>query len=731
MNQLSAIEPAVSQGQVASHVVHPLVVEQTAQGYRIAGRHYQFMFSQQAGAITQVHVFGGTDCASRNTSQAVDLLPEDARVGLNWKLPVVHCELVSQSDSQAVIEVVQADEAWRLMSTYTFYRKGYVECTFELCALQDQAPLPFSQIGVTLSKDAIQGECEFKNTSNDPKLRQSVRGMSVNFSVDGRPVTHSADLLLEYTGLDMTGKPMFRFHEQDEQAHHLGWGLTRTWQYPCPQGYTYQNRWCFSVTAFDNSPNPVRGQRICQWASVAPAFPDQATLEELAEYGCSILILHMPSFKHIDGCEPVDDAQMRQTVARAHELGMKVMVYCQPYLISQAAEYHAKYVRQRTECLGIWISGSDAQTCFYKADNAWDADELCLRCREAFDYMCKAPVDCLEQYDLDGLYVDWAWPAQGLCSDPAHEHDAGLFNYHDYLGVLRAWRTAIGPGRLMIGHGGGFIVGSDMIEGFDACLTGEAQEKVTPSVVGHQFGTAATLWTFQRRKEDVFRSRQTVEQLIEQAVTPHLGVGVTGSAILATMDPGYFSALLPVWQMWRAFPVDRARVYFESMTPGYVSRDNDEVVYSLYVTEQGQALLILANAGGPRCDDAPAIGVNVQLNLDALGLSDHLRCWRIKGDRYETVRVQEVPAVQAGRLTVAELGLHECVAFVLSPDQPPAELEALQEHLAGRFARLTNLGQARLDRLTAMDQQLDDYAKLPNASVFFSYRQFMAGRVAE
>src|SRR5690606_14243644 len=171
-------------------------------------------------------------------------------------------------------------------------------------------------------------------------------------------------------------------------------------------------------------------QRICQWSSAWPAYPSDDLLRELAEYGCSILGMHMPSFRHIAGSEPADPDDMRRTVARAHELGMKVLFYCQPYLISIHDPRHREFRDSRTECLNVWNHLPSSQVCLYQPSPQWDADELCLRSEKAFDYIYRTVLECWERYGFDGLYIDWAWPAQGICSDERHGHGPGLFNFY-------------------------------------------------------------------------------------------------------------------------------------------------------------------------------------------------------------------------------------------------------------------------------------------------------------
>jgi len=103
----------------------------------------------------------------------------------------------------------------------------------------------------------------------------------------------------------------------------------------------------------------------------------------------------------------------------------------------------------------------------------------------------------------------------------------------------------------------------------------------------------------------------------------------------------------------------------------------------------------------------------------------------MKGNTYENFRIAEIDSVKDGKLSVFEIDHHEFLGYILSVDQPPNTLSTLQEHLKGRFDRLPPLLKEKEKRLLHSDRALDQFAKLPNAHQFFSYTEFMQGRVAE
>jgi hypothetical protein len=677
--------------------------------------------------------------AYRDGGDWVELLSPNHFAGDSLDLPVVRVEIVSADSVQEIsgttrtiiIEVDRESDDWRIEIRYECYPSGYLVADFVVIARREGAsPIPLT-IGVPLSDETVLShDYRLVNLVNDRTDRLTPRALGVDFSIDDRPVTGSVNLLLEQVNRGMTGKPPVKEFLEGDGHHLLCWQLGESSVETIPAGYRYANRWGLSVTSLNNEPNPVRGQRIYHWYGRFPRYPSDDLLVEMAEYGCSIFILHMPVFSFISGSVPADEEEMARVVSKARGLGMKVLFYCVPQLVSRDAPYHEEFTSCRTENIRVWHSLKETQIVFYEEDTTFDADELCLRCSSAYDFIYTSVLNFVKQHSFDGIYIDYAWPAAGLCSDPTHDHDPGCYNFYDYWRILREWRKALGDDALMIGHGGGLLVSSDMVEGFDACLTGEAQKHLDPVGVGQQIGAAPTLWAMHRRKQDVFRSARTVTELVREGMTPHVGLGVLGTSVIASLDPSHHRELLPLWQMWRSFPVERARV-LTYMQPGNITLDNDEVAYSLYITDDPYIMLIVSNAGGPYHDANPSVGVRVQIDCAALDLPGRMRTWRMKGVTYETFRIDEVEATVDGVLEVPELLLYETVGFILSPTDPPEELISCIDHLEGRWDRLGELGNARMKRIRELDTDLDRWSKLPTAKNATDYDAFMNNRLTE
>jgi hypothetical protein len=681
------------------------IVVETQQTIDIQGRNYKLLFDCHNGKFSKIDVFNGLAWHK--------ITADGALVGDNWDVPVVSCEVVKKESDYLKIATVRESKTWRIDAEYEVFSWGYIVCTFSTEALIDHAAVPCAlNAGITLDEETVFSRPHriLNNTNNVQDMRAS-RALSIDFTTDDRPVTNSLNFLLESGTSSMNNRACEKTTEALQGSRFVGWRLSKGYNFTFPKGYRYQNRWALTLTGLDNSPNIVRGQRIYQYYGLWPRFPSNDMLEEMAEYGCSILALHNVS-KYITGFEP-DEKEMRRVVKRAHELGMKVIAYCQPYLISMNAPYHKEYTDSRTECLGIWQCLPETQICCYEPLTDWNCDELCLRSEKAYKLIHDGVINCYKKYGTDGIYIDFCWPTQGLCNDSRHGHQPGLFNFYDYLRLMRHWRKDIGND-IMIGHGGGALVSSDFVEGFDACLTGEAQKQLDPVTIGQQFGLAPTLWTMQRMKEDEFRSVFTVENIIREGVTPHVGVGVAGTAVVATCDPAHHIHLMALWQMWRAFPVEKA-TYYNYLTRNVITLDNKDVFYSLFLTSSKQVLLILVNSGKPSFEATPATRVSVKIDIGKLGLPSTMNCWRMKGATYETFRIAEVPPINDGVIEIPELGVHEYTGFVLSPGEPPAELTKLMKHLDGRPDRLPAILKAKQKRFEDFDKQIDYFATLPNA----------------
>ncbi len=611
-------------------------------------------------------------------------------------LSVDNCS-IEKKDNLTIIKVTYSNSDVVIFATYEVYKNGYIIAKMKLIK-ENKEFKDDLLFGVELSRDTVfSNTYEIKNDCNDDDFRY-YRAFSINFSTDERMVTNSVDFIVENLN---HGK---KIKDESLSSTFLGWEMINT-----PS--TYENKWCLSFGKINNQPNKVRGQRIVHFYGLHPRYPTYDMLEEYYEYGCSILILHMPVFTHIDGSIPFNEFDMKETIKVAHNFGMKVLFYSQPFLISKTSKVHdelKEFINSEGETR--WHSLKDTQIVFYEQNNEYDCDELCIRNKQAYDYMKNSTLNCYTKYNFDGLYIDFAWPGQGICKNNNHNHEPNLYNFYDYLTMMREYRATIGDDAIMIGHGGSLMVGSDFVEGFDGCLTGEGQKVLSPDVIGVQHGCVPTLWAMHRRKQVDFRSTGAMATIIKEGITPHIGLGIMGQSVIASHDLAHTPHYLALWQMLKAFPVEKA-TYYNYLSQTVLSIDHEEITYSLYVTDKKQVLLILANGGGALSEKAYAVSAKIQLDTTFLKLPKIMNCWSIKGNTYETIRVVKEQPLINGQLIVNEIGIHEFMGFVFTVDKPPKELLELQSHLENRFNRLASINEKKLIRLIEQDKLIGEFTK--------------------
>lgn len=605
--------------------------------------------------------------------------------------------LIDKKEDITIIDVTYSNEDVIINTIYEVYFNGYIIAKMKLVNQKEKIINNIS-FGVELLNETVfSNRYEIKNDINEDSYQYN-RAFSINFSTDKRIVTNSVDFIVENLN---QGK---KIKDVSSGSTFLGWTMSDVKS-------TYENKWLFSFRKINNQPNKVRGQRIVHFYGLHPRYPTYDMLQEYWEYGCSILVLHMPVFTHIDGSIPFDENEMIKTIKIAHDLGIKMLFYSQPFLISKTSPQYnklKKYVNSEGETR--WHSLKETQIVFYETNSEYDCDELCIRNKQAYDYMKNSTLNCYNKYNFDGLYIDFAWPGQGVCKNINHNHETSLYNFYDYLNMMREYRTAIGEKAIMIGHGGSIMVGSDFLEGFDGCLTGEGQKELSADVIGVQHGCAPTLWTMHRRKQVDFRSTGAMATIIKEGITPHIGLGIMGQSVIASHDLAHTPHYLALWQILKVFPVKKA-TYYNYLSQKVITIDHDEITYSLYVTNEKQVLLIIANGGGPLSEKAYAVSTTIQLDINLLKLPSTMNCWSIKGNTYETVRIVEDQPLINGQLTVQEIGIHEFMAFVFTIDQPPQELIDLKEHIENRYKRLVVINEFKIKRLIEQDKLISEFTK--------------------
>ncbi len=634
---------------------------------------------------------------NRSVSKNLLLSPIHAICEKEWE-SINNLSIVENSD-YSIVESSCENSEEKMIAKYEIYKSGYITISFKIGSKNNKQLKEKIKLGISVDKRIFENSAiDVTNGPESSGIREN-RTMSANYEKNGK-VAGAIGFAVE--NIEGTRKI---FQEKENQVF-MGCECVPD-EETC--SYEYENRWFIAFSNIDNSPNKARGRRIYHWYGMYPRYPSDDLIEEMAEYGCSVLVLHMSVFHHIDGSVPADKNEMKRVVDAAKRLGMKVMFYCTPFLFSHRSPQYENLER----CINndgrkVWNSLKTSQIVFYEPNTDYDCDELCIRCPEAYEYIKNSVLNTYKKYGFDGIYIDSAWPGQGICSDTSHNHAPGIFNFYDYYRMIREWREEIGNEAIMIGHGGGLMVPADFVQSFDGCLTGEAQKELDPDILAVHSGCAPMLWTMHRRKQREFRSADTIYGIIKEGVTPHIGLGIMGKSIIASLDPAHTPMFLALWQMLRAFPVEKARFY-NYREDNVVVLDNDEVAFSLYVTEKKQALLLLANGGGPTASREYSVGVNAKIDIRKHGLPDMMKCRRLKGDRYENFRILPEETICDGLIEVPEIGINELVGFVLSSDGKVGELDILEKHLENRFERLSKINGEKMKRLLWSDAAISDF----------------------
>jgi hypothetical protein len=687
----------------------------------ITGDHFFVRFDGASGRIISAQV--------KDTMINRSVMPQGSCMG--WQL-LGASKALEPLTTRAEEDMILVETSWQAgdftaREVYTITPAGCVICQTSLTC-RERINVNNLRLGIPLDrKGFLADQFRMAGTQLDPKWEGSYRAMEVSVGTKTQPDTAAVNFLLEYPKKELLGVAPAKVFTDIGQAF-LGWEFSGN-GIAMEKGSVYTNRWAVTFSAFDNRANKVRSQRIYHWYGQHPHYPDNEVLEEMQEYGCSIFVLHEWS-KYLDPYEPADAKQFARVVQKAHELGMKILFYLDPYLVSLNSPMHKPLENCRTGDRPVWLSKSEkCQVVFYRPNLDCDCDEVCLRCKPAFDYLHDQVLKIYHEYKFDGLYVDFAWPAENYCNDTDHDHEAGMFGFFDYWRILRSWRKHIGDDAIMIAHGGGYLVASDMVEAFDACLTGEAQRELDSFTVCQRCGKAPTLWTMHRRKFDAFRSYHTVASFVREGVTPHVGVGVMGTSIVATMDPAHWREVLALWQIWRAFPVQEA-TFYNYLTAPAALLSNDQIAWSLYSVPGKYALLVLAH--GP-VDPNKIVPVRCPVKFDCnlLKLSPDAKTLELRGSGYENFRINPFEPLNDGKILVGEVNPGEIVGIVIYNQEPPKETMQLIEHLKGRPERLAKLLPAKIARLQEFDRTIQAFAHEPTADTSFDFMADRQGKAAE
>ena len=140
-------------------------------------------------------------------------------------------------------------------------------------------------------------------------------------------------------------------------------------------------------------------------------------------------------------------------------------------------------------------------------------------------------------------------------------------------------------------------------------------------------------------------------------------------------------------------------------------------------------LLIISNGGGPKAEASVSAEVNIKIDIGQLKLPLNMSSWRLKGNTYETFRISKEDNIINGEIRIPEIAINEFMGIVLTPDEPPAELINLAEHIKGRFDRLPQIYKDKMQRLIKTDRMIEKFNKLNVKTM--DEKEFMHDRTME
>jgi len=294
--------------------------------------------------------------------------------------------------------------------------------------------------------------------------------------------------------------------------------------------------------------------------------PDVSRVDEAVELGADTMIIHQFWMSNPgSNNEPAADYHvfdpdwLRAFVGRCHEHNMPVLLYC------RGTEMYQQY------------------SSFFE------------------DYM---------QRDFDGLYPDWATPfSMGYvkCS-PLH------FSAYNYFMFTREQRRRVGDGGRIIGHTG--IASFLSVSTFDASLGGEFTVR-HDELLGMPEGTSyyglldcvgGHLISGNLPDREAFSGRK--------ALSVCAAFGMTGHPFMEPNGPfsGPTAYIKPLWDTMRSVDGTVNRLHNPAYSPTRAIVNNSELFPSLFVTDAGQAVMLITNLGAE-----PGNGV-VELNLGELNV---------------------------------------------------------------------------------------------------------------
>lgn len=311
------------------------------------------------------------------------------------------------------------------------------------------------------------------------------------------------------------------------------------------QVWQWRNQWGWIVSGV-----PVKRhlppQRMFHFFDNYLHYPSDRQLEKMARCGGDVLLMH--EIWRLDvqnGAFPYNPVELTRMVAKAHSLGMRVVLYVRGSEKAVAEEFV------------VWFN-------------------------------------TILEKDRDGLYMDYGSALLEL-EPPGEWFPSGAFLFRKYLEKLYRIREQIGKDGLLYSHTGPIFSALGMTSGLISMyVSGECESgRMIRSRREHDYFSsslcgAGSLWTAAFPE---YSTEKVVPFLAVAGQSPHVGLGTQfrSSSLTHCGEPGMESrSLRPLWKLWGLFRNQRDIGFYNHLNSPIRNG-------SLMTASDSKALLILAN----------------------------------------------------------------------------------------------------------------------------------------
>ena len=540
----------------------------------------------------------------------------------------------SQADGVTRIRVVATPRTadgrsgpFEVTLDWELHREGAVFADVGVALVAPEATLGGAALALTLDK----------TVSGWPHYRQEiVRHVPVAFpSVrvalgpsGGRSFTNELEAFVEDGHAIAGGGTAFN---ADPSNGRFRWDLASGKPLPVDRSFHAQNR---VALAFGRSrpQTTLTGHRTYHWVGLDPAresskawYPTNDEIDRMAAQGATVLVLHTSWMAQggsngspaADYRTPRDEAELRRTIAHAHDRGLRVGLYL------RGVERYA------------------ALTGFFEK------------------YL---------ERDRDGLYVDWLGPhatsfhestlaAATALGDVHATTDGSRLPARDSFLFMKDLRNRVGPSGFLIGHQGSFRSGilSNLL--LDSYLAGEATSDRSmltsadeAAYGGMQGAGPCSAWTV--ASPAVFTTPDAVAKMAAWGLVPEIPLGILGFPNDPAASENAYA--LPYWRVLAAGHAERA-----SSVVGHVSSSVGAVKSRVYVQPTGELLVVAVNLA------AQPIAGPARITLDGIGSASGYHVAKV--DPASGVLGPLGDALPGPAFDVVSLGAWEIGGYVLTP----------------------------------------------------------------